>query len=142
MPTGAIAAWNTILKMDDGALNYTAIAEVTTINGYKLKADMKDVTSHGSASAYHEMIPTLKSAGTVTFTINYVPTAATHKNAAGGLIYAFDQKLKRSFQLNFPDATTVWACQGFVSDFAPKEPVGDQLSADVTITLTGVPTLA
>ncbi len=139
--TAAIAAIGTILKMDDGAGNFSTILEVYAVDGYKLKTDVKDATSFTSTAQYSEVIPTLKHAGEITFTINYVPSNASHKNAVGGLVYAFDNRLKRQFQVNFSDSVTVWACQGYITSFNPKLAVDDRVTADVTVSLTGQPTL-
>ena len=142
MTSLALAAWGTQLKMDDGGgVNFTTVAEVTALSGFKMKSDLKDATSHDSAVAFHDKIPTLLDAGEITFTINYIPTNATHKNVAGGLIYTWENRLKRTFKLVMPDGATTWTCLGYVTMFDVKLNVDDKVTADCTITLTGMPTL-
>lgn len=136
--SAAISAKGAILKI--GA---TAIAEVLTITGPGLKIDTVDVTSHVSAGSWKEFVPVLKEAGEVTFEINYVPTDATHKNAAGGLVYLLANMSSQVFSLVWPDGgATTWTFTGYVVGFAPSAAHDGILKAAVAIKITGSPTLA
>ncbi len=138
--TSAIAAYGTQLQMDDGALNYTSIAELRDVSGPQIKANFADVTNHSSTGSYMERIPTTLDMGQISFKINFVPTAATH-NATAGLTYVLTQKAKRSFKLIFPDSTN-WVCKGFVASVTPSEPVAGELNSAIVIQLTGSPTFS
>lgn len=141
MVSAAIAAFGTQLQVDDGGgVNYTSIAELKDVSGPQLSADTVPVTNHASPGAFEELIPTILHQGQITFSINYVPTGATH-NAATGLVYLLKNKLKRSFKVIFPD-TTAWISSGYVTGFQPTEPVAGALTAAITIRPTGLPTLA
>jgi len=142
--TSAIAAYGTLLKLGDGGTpeNFTTIAEVRDIGGPELGADVVDVTSHDSPGAWEEVIETIKRSGSVTFGINYIPTGATH-DATTGLIAVYEAKTLNNFQLVFPDgAVTTWTFAAFVNAITPAAPVAGELSASITLKLSGQPTLA
>lgn len=131
----AISGFGTSLKI--GAV---AVAEILDVSGPSLSLETIDVTSHNSLEAWREYIAGLLDAGEITFDINYVPTAVTHKNAAGGLLYLLATRASQAFTLTFPD-TTAWTFNGFVTGFEPSAPVDDKLSASITIKISGKPTL-
>lgn len=140
----AITAFQTLLKRGDGGgpETFTTIAEVTNIQGPKLKTDVKDVTSHSSPNATHEKLPTLKDGGQVQFDLNFIIQNSTQSYTSGILLDWYN-RTKRNFQLVFPDAgVTTWAFSAFVIAFESKAPVDDKLSATCTLELTGTPTLA
>lgn len=136
MATAAIAAYATLFKIGS-----TTVAEVTKIDFGGIKLDLVESTNHSSTGGWREFTPTLKDGGEVTLELNYVPTAATHKNASGGLLYLLDQKTLQTFHCVFPD-TTDWTLPGYVTTFKPSAPVDGKLSATVTIRISGQPTLA
>ena len=133
--TSAIAGFGIQLK-----IGTVAIAELQDVSGPSLSLETIEVTSHSSVEGWKEYIAGLLDAGEISFDINYVPTNATHKNAAGGLIYILAQRAVQAFSLVFPDTTT-WTFNAFVTAFEPSAPVADKLSASVTLKLTGKPTL-
>ena len=140
--TLAIAAQGTLLRVDDGAGNFTTIAEVKDISGPELVSSFMDVTSHDSVDYTREFINSLRDPGEVTFSINYVPGNATH-NMSAGLASLQQNRTLRSYQLVFPDAgTTTWEFDAYVSRFAPRAPVDGPLGADVTLRVTGTVTEA
>ncbi len=144
MVTQALSAFGTLLKIGDGGgpEAFTTIAEVTDIKGPGLSMDAVEVTSHDSPNAVKEKIAGLKEVGELTFSINYVPTAATH-NATTGLIRDWKNRTKRNFQLVFPDTgATTWSFAALVTNFQPTAPVDGKLAADVTLTPAGDATLA
>lgn len=136
--SNAISAKGTTLKIGS-----TAVAEVISINGMALKSDTVDVTNHASTGGWKEFIATLKDAGEVSLEISYVPTEATHKNTAGGLIYLLVQGTVQAFSIVWPDTgTTTWTFNGLVTQFSPSAPHDGKLSAAVSIKVSGAPTLA
>jgi predicted secreted protein len=142
--TAAIAGYGCLLKIGDGGTSetFTTIAEVTDISGPKFSADTTEVTSYSSTAAWKERIPTLIDAGEVSFKINFIPTNATHSQTAG-LLKDFKGRLKRNFQLLFSDTSpTTWSFAAYVTGFEVSEPLDGQLAADVTLSITGAPTLA
>lgn len=141
--TNALAGYGVMLKVGDGddPEVFTAIAEVRDIEGPELELEAKEVTSHDSGG-WREFIGTLLSGGEVSFDVNFIPTNATHSYSAG-LIHDMVTRTKRNYQLVFPDTgATTWAFTALVTAFKPSGPVEDELAAEVTLQVTGQPTLA
>jgi hypothetical protein len=138
-------SFGTLLKLGDGGTpteTFTTIAEVGDIAGPNVESDSKEGTNHSSPSGYEEFIPTIKRTGEVTFPINWNPAAATHSYSAGLLKDAVNQT-KRNFQIVFPTSpATTWSFSAYVMKFSPKAPVNGILAADITLKVTGAPTLA
>lgn len=142
--TNAISAFGTLLQIGDGGSpeTFTTIAEVQDISGPSFSLDTAEVTSHGSTGGWKEYIGTLLDGGEVSFDINFLPTETTH-GYASGLLKDMVNKTVRNFQIVFPDAaSTTWTFAALITGFETSEPVGDQLSASVTLKITGQPTLA
>jgi predicted secreted protein len=142
MTTQAISAFGTLLKIGDGATpeTFTTILHVGNITAPAIKSETKDATAHDSTGGWKEFKPTLLSVGNVKFPVWYVPSAATH-NATTGLLADVVNRTLRNFQIVYPGAVT-WTFGAYVDEFAPKAPVDGLLTADITLTPTGVPTLA
>lgn len=143
-----IHATGTLFQMGDGGTPtevFTTIADVTAINGVNITRDTIDSTTHDNSSGFRTFIGGLADGGDVTIDINFDPTASTHIDATGIL-----SKLVAS---SLPSATTNfrivygsslskrWNFAGIVTGFSPAAPVGDKLSASVTIKVSGKPTL-
>lgn len=142
--TNAISAFGTKLQIGDGATteSFTDIAELLDVTGPELSADTEDVTSHGSTGGWEEAIVTILRSGSVNFSLNFYPTATTQGYTAG-LLHDYVNKTLRNFRLVFPDtAATTWAFSAYVTKFTPKAPVKGGLGADVSLKVTGQPTLA
>lgn len=141
--TNAIAAFGTLLKIGDGGgpETFTTIAEVTDIDGPKMSLDTADATHHSSPGGWKEYVPTLLDGGEVAFTVNFIPSNAT-QSYSSGVLRDMANKNKRNFKLVFPDAgNTTWTFSAFVTGFEPKEALKDQLTADITLQITGQPIL-
>lgn len=139
--TSAISAFGTVLQIGDGATpeNFTDIAELRDMVGPALSADTEDVTPHGAAGGWEEHIATILRTGEITFMVNYDPTNATHIQ----LWTDMAARTLRNFQLVFPDiGGTTWSFAALITGFTPTEPVGGAFTADVTLKLSGQPTLA
>ena len=131
------SAFGTALKK--GGTEY---AQVKSISGPGLSLDTEDVTSHDSTGGWEEVVGTILRSGEVTLEIEYDPAAATHKYAAGGLVYDLVQKTIIEFTLEFPDvAITTWTFNALITGFEPGMPVDGALTAAVKLKLTGQPTL-
>lgn len=142
--TSAFSSFGTLLQMGDGATPeaFTTIAEVGDIAGPALSSDTAEATNHSSTDGMEEVVPTILRTGQVTFPINFVPTAVTQGYTAG-LLYHWKQRTKKNWKLIFPDgSSTTWQFAAFIVGFAPKAPVNGILSADITLKVTGSPTLA
>ena len=143
MTTGALAGYGVLLKVGDGGSpeTFTTIAEVRDIEGPELEAEAKEVTSHDSPGGWREYITTLLSGGEVSFDLNFIPTHAT-LSPSTGLVKLLRSRTLRNFRLVFPDvAATAWTFAALVVGFKPSGPVEDELSAEVTLQVSGEPTL-
>lgn len=139
-----ISSFGTLLKMGDGASPevFTTIAEVLDISGPSLALDTEETTSHSSTGGWEEFVATILRSGEVSFSVNYDPVGATH-DASTGLISDMENRTLRNFQLVFPDTgSTTWSFAAYVTGFEPGMPVAGKLSADVSLKISGQPTLA
>ncbi len=135
------AAFGTQLRI--GGTAGTAVINVESIDGPEQSVEVLDMTAHDSSGAYREKMASFIDAGEVSLRIQWDPNHATHKNAAGGLRYLLAQRIASSFALIYP--TTPAASDVFtayVTKFSPSAPFDDKLAADVTLTVSGAPTLA
>ena len=130
------SAFGTALKK--GGVTY---AQVTNISGPGLSLDTQDVTSHDSAGAWEEVVGTILRSGEITLEIVYDPANATHKYAAGGLLYDLVSRTAIALSLVFPGAVT-WSFNALVTGFEPSAPVDGALTASVTLKLTDELSLA
>ena len=142
--SNAVFALGTLLKIGDGAATsevFTTIAEVSDIGGPELAQETVEVTNHSSPGGWREKIGGILDGGNVSLAINYQPTHATHNNTAG-LVKDLRSRTKRNFELVFTDAgNTTWSFTALVTSFAPAEPIDGALTAEVTLEITGAPTL-
>jgi predicted secreted protein len=142
MGSNAIPAFGTKLKRGDGGTpeTFTDVAEVTDLSGPEMSAEEADVTTHatGSASPWREIIPTLLDAGEVSLSLSFLPGTAGHK----ALLSDFLNRVKRNWQIVFPDAgATTWSFSAYVMNISPAEPIDDALTAEMTLRVTGAPTI-
>ena len=140
----ATAGFGALLKIGDGGGTeaFTTIAEVSNISGPNLKLDTTEVTSHSSSGAWRERIATLLDGGDVTFDIFFSPVGATHSQTSG-LLKDMKNRTKRNFKLVFPNTgATEWIFPAYVGSFQPGMPVDGALTASLTLTIAGAPTLA
>lgn len=138
MTAKSYAAKGTVLKMGDGASPevFTAIAQIGDVDGPNSKRETVDTTHHGSASK--EFVATILDAGEVKFSINYDPAEATHKNLAGGLIYAHQNGTLKNFKIDLPVLVVAGPTfAAYVTDFQIKAPVAGKLVADIVLRISG-----
>ena len=142
MTTIAVIGYGTLLKKGDGASPevFTTVAAVTSIGGPNLQADDIEVTDMESPSGYKEYISGLKDGGTVDFEINFNPTNSTHT----GL---FDDQVagtSRNWKIVFPSSVSnmTFSFAGTVKTFNLNTDPNTQLSASISIKVSGAPTLA
>jgi len=120
----------------------TAYAQAKSINGPGLSLDTEDVTSHDSTGAWEEVVGTILRSGEITMDVVFDPAHATHKYAAGGLIYDLVQRAEIDLTLVFPDvAGTIWDISGLWVGFEPSAPVDGALTATAKFKPSGQPTL-
>jgi len=142
----ALPAINTLLKLGNGASPevFTTIANVSSITGLQLSANVVDVTSHSTAIPWRQKITTLLDAGDLTFDLFFIPSDTGHQQ----LLTIFQEKNGttdglRNYQLWFPDGVpTKYQFAAYISKFSLTEAVDNVVRAAVTFTATGKPNFA
>ena len=120
----------------------TEYAGVTNISGPNLSVDTEDVTSLDQTTAWEEHVATILRSGDISLDIVYDPADATHKYAAGGLLYDMVSRTAIALTLVFSDtASTTWTFSAFVTGFEPSMAVDGYLGASVSLKPTGAITL-
>lgn len=129
----AIAALGTLLERRTavGPDVYTALANVTKINGVSTKRDERDTTNLSSTRVTRA--PTMPDDQPVSLTINYIPGLADHKT----ILTSFEAGTIEHWRITYSDATfslfTGWVSEVSPSAGGPKE----NLTNDIQITLDG-----
>lgn len=119
---------------------YVNIGELKDLEVPPVEVGMEDVTTHDSANDTHEYVPTTIEPGSLSAEINYSPTLATHKNAAGGLYDSAINKRKKDFKVTYKNGSVV-TFTGYISKFGPvSAPVKGIVTAPIEIKVTGLPT--
>lgn len=127
------AAYGTELWMDG-----VAVANVRSINGFSLSLDTVDVTTHDSTNAWEEIIPTILRTGEMALELIYDPNNTQHAQFLSELV----GRTYEDFQLRFPDtAYTMFTFNAYVASFEPSAPVDGELTASVSLKVTGTPVL-
>lgn len=135
--TTAIIGHGTTFGIDDGAASFDIIGEVIDMSPPALDTDQVEATHMTSANGIREYIPGLKTPGEGSITINWVPG-----DASDVILQALlTSGVTRSMQITFPNAAT-WTFDAWIKGFAPSTPIGDRMTAVVTIQGTGATVIA
>jgi predicted secreted protein len=138
----SFSSFGIALKRGNGGTpeTFEAVAEVKDIKPFKLKAETKETTHHGSAGGWRTFKATLIEGGECTFKINFLPDDTTHSFAAG-LAADLMNRQQRNYQIILPDTTTTgYQFAAIVTQFDPDGPVDGLLETDVTLKITGAVT--
>jgi predicted secreted protein len=137
------AAFGTILRIGStSGSGGTAVANVTSIDGPELSLETIDVTTHDSTGGWRQFIGGLLDAGEVPLELVFDPALGTHRNASGGLLHALINRTTTEFTLVLPSSPTVsWYFNALVTAFQVQAPIDDKLPANVTLKITGNPTI-
>jgi hypothetical protein len=140
MTTSAKPGSKCVLKVGDGGGTevFTAIAEVKGVRGPSLSGGVVDVTSFDSAGV-REFVATLRDAGTLSFTANYIPNGSGTGHQA--LLNDLKNGTTRNFKLEFVFSPTVtMAFSGIVTGGEIGAELEQAVSLSITIKVTGWPT--
>ena len=136
--TEARIGHGTLLQRGDSAAppNYTTVAEVMDITPPQAEADDIEATHMESPGRRKEYIQGLIDGGEATFQLNWIPDNPTHDHITGL------KALQRSgetvpWRLRLPDDVLIWNFPAYVKSFNPEIPVGDKMTASVTLKVTG-----
>ncbi len=138
------AATGTSLRYEDPGSpgTFVAVAQVQGISGPTLSAEEIDVTTHDTTGEYREFLGGFKDGGEITFTVVFDPEAGGHPTLLG----FFDTRELLTWRIVFPTDTVDankanMEFSGFVRDFQVDAQVGEALTAEVTIRVSGQVTL-
>jgi hypothetical protein len=121
----------------DGAV----VAKLTNIGGIELTADMIDATTHGSTSAFEEVVAGIIKTGEVAIAGNYDYTDTAGQHA---MVTDMVGRASKTAVITFPGATgTTWTFTGFISKIKIGDsPVNGVIPFSASIKPTGVPVFA
>lgn len=132
-----IDAYGVALSRGDGAATevFTAVASVTNLGGPELSRETYDVTAHDSPDGWREFIGGLKDGGEVSVEINYKP------DVHDVLVADLSDTDPRNWRIVWPQALGQWDFAAILTAFNPSAPVDDKLSGELTLKVSGKPTL-
>lgn len=124
-------------RWSSGSSSWQLIAEITEIGGPNKAKEMIEVTHLKSPDKYKEFVGGLKEAGTCSLSMNFTKETYDIMDAD------FESDVKQNYQIVIPDATlTTIEFEGNVSELGLSIPVGDKISSDVTIQISGKPVVS
>lgn len=137
-----LAAYGTKLLVGDGGGTevFAELAEVRNISGPNTSVDTTDVTPHSSSTPWRHHVATLIDGGEVTLDINFLPDAADQAALRTDML----ARTKRNFRIEWPTLPTAHraAFAAFVTGHSPGAPHDGELSASITLKITGAVTFA
>jgi predicted secreted protein len=141
MTSNAISAFGTKFLVGDGATPteaFTAVAEVRNVGGPEVSLDTTDVTPHSTGAPWREFVATLLDAGEVSLDLNFLPSTTDQAALRADMI----ARTKRNFRIEWPITPTAQRASfaGFVTKLSPSAPHDGELSASMTIKITGAVT--
>lgn len=153
----AIPAIGTLLQVGNGQSPeiFNSIANIGDLTGPGVAGAVVDVTSHTSTSApWRQKIVTLLDPGTITLPLYFVPASGAptgagtfmgHSYTTGGVGSLFARRglspgVPFNWKIIYPDGNnSTDEFQAFLSKYSQKAPVAGVLTADLELTLTGIP---
>jgi predicted secreted protein len=141
----AFAPIGSVLEVMDESLSppaYIKIAELQTIQRSGSKSDLADVTNMESIGGYREYLATLRDAGDVSFSGNYIPNDATQQQ----LQTLFDGATLSAWQIvlppgdGYPTSLGTWAFNAYVASNDYDLPHDKEGKISGKLKITGKPT--
>jgi hypothetical protein len=144
------AGIGTQLQMGDGASPevFTTIAQVGDIAFGPVTANTYPTTTHDNTlGGYDDFIAGLKKGGDAVFTLYFDALQATHKDATGGFLYAFNAGAAKNWRIilaGYASPVPKWSFVGVPTSMGTFEYKVDgvQVCTGCKITVKGKPTLA
>lgn len=118
---------------------FTEVAEVLSIDGPNLSQEAVKIGI--DANGANMYFGGALEGGEVNLELNFVPNDA-NQNASAGLLKDWKDGVLRNFKIEFPDqATTTWSFTALVTKFTPGASQEKQVTASVTLKISGMPNL-
>jgi predicted secreted protein len=119
-----------------GTPTFTAIGEITDINGPNLKRDTYDTTSLDTTGGYRTFIGGFRDGGEVTLEMNFTLDGYDDMKSD------FESDDLRDYQIVLPDTgATTLDFEALVTAIGVKIPTSDKVSSSVTVKISGPVTL-
>lgn len=123
----AITGQGTIFKR-----NGMTIGEINSIDGPTKSRETIEVTRLEDVDGYRQYIAGLREPGTVTLNMNFTRENYDVLNAD------FESDTIQTYAIELPDEDeTVFSFSGFVTELPISIPIGDKITCDVTIQISG-----
>ena len=135
---GATVADDAAVNVSVGDEAFTQVAEIMGDISLNQSRDDVEVTHHGSPDGDREYVPTLKSRD-LSFSVNFLPEDVGQRALAEGI---FTEGGTRNWRVTWPapDAATpaeTRQFRGFLTAFNITTPLDSQMSAEVSMRVTG-----
>jgi len=123
-------------RWDTVTATYSALSNVTNISWDGMSRDLIETTALDTAGGYKTFITGLRDAGAVTLQINF--TRDVYETLKGD----FDSDVVKYYEIVLPDTdNTTLEFEGYVTEIPMGIPPDAAVSANVTIKITGQPTM-
>jgi len=119
--------------------NGTAIPRITSFNGPGMGTPIINVSDLDD-TAVEKISSALFDGGQLSLSLNFEAEDTTHDAMSDDNIAGTSRAVVMTWQ-NGTNATNTWSCNAFCTQFTPGGSVGEQLTADVTLDVTGVVTI-
>jgi len=112
----------------------TDLAYIRDLGGPTFSSDTVDVTTHDSPNGLREFIVSLRSGGEISLDLVFDPANAGHVK----LTTEWQAATSDTYRIVMTDSgATEWEFDAFVTGFDMSQPADGELSASVTLTITG-----
>lgn len=132
--SNAMSGVGTVIQKWSASSQWLAIAEVTNISGPGFTRDLIEVTSLDSTGGWREFIPGFRDGNNVVLSMNYTRASLDE------FLADFESDEVQNYEIILPDDTSI-EFEGFVQEFPLTIPTDAQITMEVTIKITGAPTV-
>ena len=123
--TNAITGQGTKFKIGEAE-----IAEINSISGPTMSRETIDVTVLSDIDGYRKFIPGLRDPGTISLDMNFT------EGGFAQMKDLFESDDESNFTIELPNDTAL-TFSGFVTECPIEIPIGDKITASVTIQISG-----
>lgn len=117
--------------------NSVELADINSIEGPGKSRETIDVTTLSDTAGYREYIGGLREPGTVTLSMNF------NRDSYDLLNEDFESDEVQSYEIQLPDTqNTTFAFDGLVTELPISVPIGDKITCEVTIQISGSVTVS
>lgn len=125
------------IERDDGAGNYTKLAELKSLTPPKLHRDLPEATHTDSPDGYKEYVAGLKDGGQIQGDFAFVSDAAQTS-----VLSDFEDGADHNYKITFPNGK-VWTAPCKVQDWGPAQvDIANPMAFNVVLKVNGKPTIS